>query len=275
MTDIPLYFQPTKPSSGVYLVAIDGECEGGAQAELACHLWLNTVLIPGELATPGYNRAWSLRTVLPLLKRAPEAGDRGTFLTVYEVQTDDVEKLLAERSKRIAAAVQAAPAPFGPIVKGMKELSAIAYKALTGVMTRANTPPAPFGNKATPPVPEPPPIPGTRRFLLAVETTLKDPAHAAEFNAWCNEVHIPDDLSCPGYRAAVVLDRVAGRGAPGRAQNLTFFEVHTDDCARVVAMRDERRLRELVLGAYNGGGMYVGPWAQAHYEPMGEVMVRA
>jgi len=97
--------------------------------------------------TPGYNRAWRLRTVLPLLKRAPEAGDRGTFLTVYEVQTDDVEKLLAERSKRIAAAVQAAPAPFGPIVKGMKELSAIAYKALTGVMTRANTPPAPFGNK--------------------------------------------------------------------------------------------------------------------------------
>ena len=34
-------------------------------------------------------------------------------------------------------------------------------------------------------------------------------------------------------------------------------------------------LGELVLGAYNGGGMYVGPWAQAHYEPMGEVMVRA
>ena len=127
MTDIPLYFQPTKPSSGVYLVAIDGECEGGAQAELACHLWLHTVLIRGELATPGYNRAWSLRTVLPLLKRAPEAGDRGTFLTVYEVQTENVEKLLAERSKRIAAAVQAAPAPFGPIVKGMKELSAIAY----------------------------------------------------------------------------------------------------------------------------------------------------
>src|ERR1700733_710983 len=175
MTDIPLYFQPTEPSSGVYLVAIDGDCEGGAQAELACHLWLNTVLIPGELATPDYNRAWSLRTVLPLLKRAPEAGDRGTFLTVYEVQTNDVEQLLAERSKRIAAAVQAAPAPFGPIVKGMKELSAIAYKALTGVMTRANTPPAPFGNKATPPVPEPPPIPGTRRFLLAVGTTLKGP----------------------------------------------------------------------------------------------------
>jgi hypothetical protein len=65
----------------------------------------------------------------------------------------------------------------------MKELSAIAYKAVTGVMTRANTPPAPFGNKATPPVPEPPPIPGTRRFLLAVETNVKDPAHAAEFNA--------------------------------------------------------------------------------------------
>lgn len=54
-------------------------------------------------------------------------------------------------------------------------------------------------------------------------------------------MHIPDDLSCPGYRAVVLLDRVAGGGAPGRAQNLTFFEVHTDDCAKVVAMRDERR----------------------------------
>ena len=74
----------------------------------------------------------------------------------------------------------------------------------------------------------------------------------------------------------MLLDRVAGSDAPGRAQNLTFFaEVHTDDCAKAVAMRNERRLRELVLGAYNGGGMYVGPWVQAHYEPMGEVMVRA
>jgi hypothetical protein len=59
------------------------------------------------------------------------------------------------------------------------------------------------------------------------------------------------------------------------AQTLRCPQVHTDDCAKVVAMRDERRLRELVLGAYNGGGMYVGPWAQAHYEPMGDVMVRA
>ena len=78
----------------------------------------------------------------------------------------------------------------------------------------ANTPPAPFGNKATPPVPEPPPIPGTRRFLLAVETNVKDPAHAAEFNAWCNDVHIPDDLSCPGYRAVVLLDRSPAAAHP-------------------------------------------------------------
>jgi hypothetical protein len=35
------------------------------------------------------------------------------------------------------------------------------------------------------------------------------------------------------------------------------------------------RKNELVLGAYNGDGMYVDTWAQAHYEPMGEVMVRA
>ena len=34
--------------------------------------------------------------------------------------------------------------------------------------------------------------------------------------------------------------------------------------AKVVAMCDERRLRELVLGAYNGDGRYVGAWAQVH-----------
>jgi hypothetical protein len=42
-----------------------------------------------------------------------------------------------------------------------------------------------------------------------------------------------------------------------------------------MAAKPGRRKNELVLGAYNGDGMYVGPWAQAHYEPMGEVMVRA
>ena len=62
------------------------------------------------------------------------------------------------------------------LVKGMKELSAIAYKALTGVMTRANTPPAPFGNKATPPVPEPPPIPGTREVVFPSRINQTPPA---------------------------------------------------------------------------------------------------
>ncbi len=55
-----------------------------------------------------------------------------------------------------------------------------------------------------------------------------------------------------------------------------LFEGRVFDFAglRVAAMRDERRLRELVIRAYNGGGAYVAPWAQARYEPTGEVTVR-
>ena len=64
MTDIPLYFQPTEPSSGVYLVAIDGECEGGAQAELACHLWLNPFSSPASSPRPVILYAGILDTFL-------------------------------------------------------------------------------------------------------------------------------------------------------------------------------------------------------------------
>jgi hypothetical protein len=268
---IPLYFHPAKPSANIYLVTVDGDCDGGAEAELVFDLWLNTVLIPGELAAPGYNRAWSLHTVMPLTKCVPEAGDRGKFLTVYEVQTDDIEKVLAARSTRIDAAIKAAPQPFGPIVKGMKERQVVAYRVTTSVLTRANTVPAPYANKATPPVPEPPPGPGTKRFLLAVETNLKDKSQAPVFNAWYNEVHIPDVLTSPGYRGVVRLQRVTD--APDRGVAMTFYEIHTDDFAKAIATRDQRRLRELVFGAYSGGAVYMGTWAQAYYEPMGEVIV--
>ena len=61
-------------------------------------LRINTVFIPSELASSGYSRAWSLRTVLPLTKRVPEAGDRGKYLTVYEIQTDDIAGALARRA---------------------------------------------------------------------------------------------------------------------------------------------------------------------------------
>jgi hypothetical protein len=47
--EIPLYFQPQPPSqaANVYLVTVDGECEGaGPEAELLFNLWLNTVSTP-------------------------------------------------------------------------------------------------------------------------------------------------------------------------------------------------------------------------------------
>jgi amidohydrolase len=119
--------------------------------------------------------------------RLPEAGDRSKYLTVYEIQTDDIGPAVAARSKRIADMLKAAT---DPATKCMKERHVIAYKAITEVKSKANTPPAPYANKTTPPAPEPPPVPGMRRFLLAVETNLKDPAQAAVFNTWYNDVHI-------------------------------------------------------------------------------------
>lgn len=267
--NIPLHFQPAKPSAAnTFLVAVDGECEGATGVvELGFNLWLNTVFIPSELARPGYNRAWSLRTVLRLTKRVPEAGDRGKFLAVYEIQTDNIADALPARSKRVADAAN------NPALKCMKERSVVPYKIVTEVMTKANTVPAPCGNKATAPFPEPPPPLGTQRHLLAVETNLKDKSQAAVFNIWYNEVHIPDVLTSHGYRGVVRLERV-GPEIPGRAEALTFYEIHTHDFAKATEIRDARRLRELVIGAYSTGGQYVGPWAQAYYEPMGEVMTR-
>ena len=214
-TDIPLYFQPASPASAgnIYLVTVDGGCTGaGGVGEAVFYLWLNTVFIPSELAAPGVQRAWSLRTALPLIKSVREAGPRGAYLTIYEIQTDNIDAALAARSDRIAEARKNAP---NPALQCMKESQVTAYKATTDVKTKANTPAAPYGSKATPAVAEPPPVPGTRRFLLAVETNLKDKSQAKVFDTWFNDVNTPDVLTSPGNRGVVRLERVT-KAAPGR-----------------------------------------------------------
>jgi len=269
---IPIYFQPKKAeaSDKTYLILVDNECTNAdPMAKIALMHWVNLSLIPSELTTPGFKRAWSLDSILPLTKRVPEAGDVGSFLTVYEVETDDIAAVIAARGERIAEAVKESKDPSAAL---LKERSAIAYKTVGGLHTRDNSPPAPYGNKATPFVPEPPPVPGTRRFLLGVETNLKDESQAKLFNDWYDKIHIPEVLTSPGYRAVQRLERVT-KEAPGRgAVNLTFYEIHATDFEAANKTRDERRLREMKIGGYDGGGMLVGPWAQAYYEPMGEVL---
>jgi hypothetical protein len=269
--EIPLYFQPQKPSQSgnVYLLTVDGECAAEAGRELDFYRWLNTVHIPNELAAPGYTRAWSLRAVLPSARRAPEAGARGKYLTVYEVQSIDIAATLAARAERLGRGREAAAQE--PAAQCMKELSVVAYKAVSAVKTRSNSRSAPYANKATPPVAKVKPGPGTRRFMLAEETSLTDQEHASEVAAWYNDVHIPDVLTSPGYRSVVRLERVTAEAA-GRGQNLTFYEIHTDDFAKAKEIREERRIREYMIGGYDGGGTYVSGWTQAYYEPMGEVI---
>ena len=118
----------------------------------------------------------------------------------------------------------------------------IAYTPVSDVKTRNNTPPAPYADESDAAHSRTAAAPGTRRFLLAVETNLKDPPQAAVFNTWYNDVHIPDVLTSPGYRGVVRLDRVTPE-APGRGPSMTLCWTASSASNRSIAASYNRPSR--------------------------------
>lgn len=134
-------------------------------------------------------------------------------------------------------------APPGPA-----HWSVAAYRPMSPVATIENTP---VGTHAAQIATEPePPITGDRdRHLVLIESDC-EPGLVESFNRWYDEVHIPDVLPSPGYRAAWRLE-LEGH-VPGRARYLTLYEIHADDIEAAYSLRVSRRVAEAELGAYDG-----------------------
>lgn len=126
--------------------------------------------------------------------------------------------------------------------------SVTTYRPMSPVATTENTP---VGTHAVQIAMEPdPPLTGGRdRHAVLIESDC-EAGRVDSFNRWYDEVHIPDVLASPGYRAAWRLE-LEGH-VPGRSRYLTVYEVHADDVGTVYAHRVRRRLAEAKVGAYAG-----------------------
>ncbi|MBW4621430.1 MAG: hypothetical protein KME17_18980 [Cyanosarcina radialis HA8281-LM2] len=263
---LPLFLQSEKAgkASNVYILAMDFDCADPAQEE-AFNKWYNEVFIPSELAVPGYQAAWRMRVELPFTRRVKGVADRATYLTAFEIHTDDITAVMKARSYRM----QELAADKGP-GSLLKEVNAIPYRSMNQIMTRANTPYGPFIPQAKHPATEVDPTGKLKRFMLTVESNAAAPDKEKDFNNWYNTVHVPDVLTSPGYHAAwrlEILSPVAGRG-----RYMTLYEVHTNNLRVSMDTRDERRIREYMVGAYEGAN--ISPFGQAHYVTLGEKLTK-
>ena len=189
-------------------------------------------------------RSWRLRSVGPMKKLDERMADWGDEIGLYQLPS---------------SGTPASGFPETP------ERRAACYRAMAGVVRRSETPPPPFAHAANPPGPEPSLSAPLRRFLVVVETDCAGAENTADFNRWYDGIHIPDVLASPHYRSAWRLE--IEKPTRGRGRFLTFYEVHTDDIAEAMRIRDSRRVAEFNIGAYEGAKGLV-PLATSIFEPL-------
>ncbi|MBW4621431.1 MAG: hypothetical protein KME17_18985 [Cyanosarcina radialis HA8281-LM2] len=261
---LPLFLRSAdsgKPN--VYVLAMEFECADPAQEE-AFNKWYNEVFIPRELAIPGYQAAWRMRVELPQ-KRWEKSPERPTYLTLFEIQTNDLTAVMRARLHRMRAlAAEKGPASL------LNEVNGIPYRTMIPIVTRANTPYGRFAAKAKHPAKEVDPTRNLKRYAISVDSNATDPAKEEVFNTWYDKIHIPDVLTSPGYQVAWRLEILEPR--MGRGRYMTFYEIHTDNLRVAMDTRDERRVREYMVGAYEGS--YTSGVSQSNYVVMGEKLTK-
>ena len=81
-----------------------------------------------------------------------------------------------------------------------------------------------------------------QRWVNLVENN-PDPARVAQFNDWYDNLHLPDVLTCPGFRRARRFERQAFHD--GRAQYLALYEIDSADIDETMRVRKARREEEV------------------------------
>lgn len=69
-----------------------------------------------------------------------------------------------------------------------------------------------------------------------------DPAREDEYNAFCDEIHLPDVLETPGFVRARRFVNKSWRD--GRGKYLALYDIETDDIAQAMKVRLEHRAEE-------------------------------
>jgi hypothetical protein len=181
--------------------------------------------ITAALKTPGYVSARVYRM------KATRNG-RGQFITIYEIDSDDIAATMA-LSRAQAAASGGTDSLMMPLWENVlwKEIAAV---------------PADLASRKT------------GNWVNLIEINCADPRRENEFNTWYHHTHLPDTVKTPGFLAARRYKAPAFVG--GRADYLALYEIDTDDIDRTITLRRGNREKEKALGRYADASLFLRVW---------------
>jgi len=179
--------------------------------------WYKTIHAPDILKTPGFLTA-------RLFERKEYRDGRGQFFTMYDIETDDIEKTIVVRQKTRAREIETG--------RGSTAVFPVWKDVVWKQIKRAES-----DKKRAPEL---------QKWVNLVEVNCVDTTKETDFNDWYNNIHLPDVLETPGFVAATRYEMKEFRD--GRAKYLTIYELETSDIENTLAVRREKRIKEKEQG---------------------------
>ena len=175
--------------------------------------WYKEVHASDILETPGFLSA-------RLYENKEYRDGRGKFLTTYEIETNDIEETIKTRQKKRAEEIAAGrgSTAFIPIWRD------VLWKQIYKLSINKD------------------PEKGQERWINVVENNCVDPLKENEFNAWYNEIHLPDVLETPGFLSATRYERKEFRD--GRGKFFAIYEIASKDIEDTMTVRRKKRIEE-------------------------------
>ena len=179
--------------------------------------WYKKIHAPDILETPGFLTA-------RLYERKEFRDGRGKFLTIYEIETDDIDKTIKVRQEKRAKEVEAGrgSTAFLPVWRD------VVWKQITRVVADKESDPK------------------MEKWLNTLEIVCADDNRAKEFTTWYEKTHARDILDTPGFLTARMFERKEFRD--GRGLFLTMYEIETDDIDKTLEIRKQKRIKEREQG---------------------------
>jgi hypothetical protein len=194
--------------------------------------WYNEIHLPDVIDTPGYVAA--TRYKINEFKKG-----RGSYLAVYEIETDNIDETIKGRFEKLKKEVTAGRGSDLPI-------NVWPFVLFRRTIRRVSSDYEHHSDK--------------QKWILTVETN-PIPGEEAAYNTWYDK-HLDKVLGSPGYIAAsryVIKEPLEGRG-----KYLAIYEIAADDVIEIIRKRRERKAEEVQQG--KDPGLYELVWGMILYQ---------
>ena len=194
--------------------------------------WYNHIHLPDVVDTPGYVSA--TRYKINEFKKG-----RGSYLTVYEIETDDIDETIRVRFEKLPKEIAAGRGSDLPV-------NVWPFCLFRRTIRKISTATAQHSGKP--------------KYILTVETNPV-PGKEEAYNDWYDR-HLDEVLESPGYVADsryVIKEPLEGRG-----KYLAIYEIESDDVVETIRKRRERKAEEVRQG--KDPGLYVVVWGMILYQ---------